>query len=241
MRRIYTQINDTLSIVENDFSDIALKLYLSLALQINDIKVDRNLYEEYCYNALSSAIQIFNRGKINDEIKIDLINQVIGTVLNIDILSRDNLVAITSNIVQVSQSLLKRSDQSIAILNCSHLFYKTLVADSNKILDCLNKSKKFADYAMTNPKNAILFIKIINKYLFFIEKSESDDSIDFINPETINDLIELVKNHIQSMKIENKDAEFLPVIEEYYNNTIYLISQRKKEGSNKVLEGIMIG
>lgn len=108
MRRIYTQINDTISIVENDFSDIALKLYLSLALQINDIKVDRNLYEEYCYNALSSAIQIFNRGKINDEIKIDLINQVIGTVLNIDILSRDNLVAITSNIVQVSQSLLKK-------------------------------------------------------------------------------------------------------------------------------------
>ena len=241
MRRIYTQINDTLSIVENDFSDIALKLYLSLALQINDIKVDRNLYEEFCYNALSSAIQIFNRGKINDEIKVDLINQVVGTVLNIDILSRDNLVAITSNIVQVSQSLLKRSDQSIAILNCSHLFYKTLVADSNKIIDCLNKSKKFADYAMTNPKNAILFIKIINKYLFFIEKSESDDSIDFINPETINDLIELVKNHIQSMKLENKDAEFLPVIEEYYNNTIYLISQRKKEGSNKVLEGIMIG
>ena len=241
MRRIYSQVNDTISIIENDFSDQALKLYLSLAIQINDIKIDKNLYEEICYNALASAIQIFNTGKIKDEIKVDLINQVIGTVLNITILSRDNLVAITANIVQVSQSLLKRSDQSMAILNCTHLFYKTLVADSNKIIECLNKAKKFADYAMTNPKNAILFIKIINKYLFFIEKSENDESIDFINPETINDLIELVKNHIQSMKIENKDAEFLPVIEEYYNNTIYLISQRKKEGSNKVLEGIMIG
>ena len=240
MRRIYSQINDTISIIENDFSDMALKLYLSLAIQINDIKIDKNLYEEICYNALSSAIQIFNRGKINDDIKVDLINQVIGTVLNISILSRDNLVAITSNIVQVSQSLLKRSDQSLAILNCSHLFYKTLVADTNKIIDCLNKAKKFADYAMTNPKNAILFIKIINKYLFFIEKSENDESIDFINPETINDLIELVKNHIQSMKIENKDAEFLPVIEEYYNNTIYLMSQGKKEGKNKILENLMI-
>ena len=240
MRRIYSQINDTISIIENDFSDMALKLYLSLAIQINDIKIDKNLYEEICYNALSSAIQIFNRGKINDDIKVDLINQVIGTVLNISILSRDNLVAITSNIVQVSQSLLKRSDQSLAILNCSHLFYKTLVADTNKINDCLNKAKKFADYAMTNPKNAILFIKIINKYLFFIEKSENDESIDFINPETINDLIELVKNHIQSMKIENKDAEFLPVIEEYYNNTIYLMSQGKKEGKNKILENLMI-
>ena len=240
MRRIYSQINDTISIIENDFSDMALKLYLSLAIQINDIKIDKNLYEEICYNALSSAIQIFNRGKINDDIKVDLINQVIGTVLNISILSRDNLVAITSNIVQVSQSLLKRSDQSLAILNCSHLFYKTLVEDTNKIIDCLNKAKKFADYAMTNPKNAILFIKIINKYLFFIEKSENDESIDFINPETINDLIELVKNHIQSMKLENKDAEFLPVIEEYYNNTIYLMSQGKKEGKNKILENLMI-
>ena len=240
MRRIYSQVNDTISIIENDFSDQALKLYLSLAIQINDIKIDKNLYEEICYNALSSAIQIFNKGKIKDDIKVDLINQVIGTVLNITILSRDNLVAITSNIVQVSQSLLKRSDQSLAILNCTHLYYKTLVADSNKIIDCLNKAKKFADYAMTNPKNAILFIKIINKYLFFIEKSENDESIDFINPETINDLIELVKNHIQSMKIENKDAEFLPIIEEYYNNTIYLMSQGKKEGKNKILESLLV-
>ena len=240
MKRIYSQINDTISIIENDFSDMAIKLYLSLAIQINDIKVDKNLYEEICYNSLSSAIQIFNKGKINDEIKVDLINQVIGTILNINILSRDDLVAITSNIVQVSQSLLKRSDQCLAILNCTHLYYKTLVEDSNKIIDCLNKAKKFADYAMTNPKNSILFIKIINKYLFFIEKSENDESIDFINPETINDLIELVKNHIQSMKIENKDAEFLPVIEEYYNNTIYLMNQGRKEGKYKILESLSI-
>ena len=100
MRRIYTQINDTISIIENDFSDQALKLYLSLALQINDIKIDRNIYEEHCYNALSSAIQIFNRGKINDEIKVDLINQVIGTVLNITILSHFQYCSSFSNFIK---------------------------------------------------------------------------------------------------------------------------------------------
>ena len=240
MRRIYSQINDTLSLMENDFSEQALKLYLSLAIQINDIKVDRNLYEEICYNALSSAIQIFNRGKIVDDIKVDLINQLIGTVLNITILSRDNMVAITSNILQVSQSLLKRSDQCLAILSCSHLYYKTLVDDTNKVLDCLNRAKKFADFAMTNPKNAILFIKIINKYLYYLEKSENDESIDFISAETINDLLELAKNHIQSMKIENKEAEFLPIIEEYYNNTIFILSQGKKERKNKVYENLLV-
>ena len=238
--RIYSQINDTLSLMESDFSEITLKLYLSLAIQINDIKVDRNLYEEICYNALSSAIQIFNRGKINDDLKVDLINQLIGTVLNINILSRDNMVAITSNILQIAQSLLKRSDQCLAILSCSHLYYKTIVDDTNKVLDCLNKAKKFADFAMTNPKNAILFIKIINKYLYFLEKSENDESIDFISAETINDLLELVKNHIQSMKLENKEAEFLPVIEEYYNNTIFILSQGKKERKNKVYENLTV-
>ena len=244
MRRVYTQINDTIGIIENDFGDVAVKLYLSLAIQVNDIKIDANLYEEVCYNALSSAIQMFNRGKINDDLKVDLINQLIGTVLNINILSRDNLVAITSNIVQVSQSLLKKSDQCLAILNCTHLYYKTLVSDSNKILDCLNKAKKFADFAMTNIKNAILFIKILNKYFFFIEKSEEDETIDFINPETVNDLIELIKNHIQSMKLENKgenkDTDFIPTIEEYYNNTLYFFSQKKKEGRNKLLQSILI-
>ena len=42
------------------------------------------------------------------------------------------------------------------------------------------------------------------------------------------------------MKIENKDAEFLPLIEEYYNNTIYLMSQGKKEGKNKILESLLV-
>ena len=240
MKRVYNQINDTLAIIENDFSDIALKLYLSLALQINDIKIDKNLYEELCYNALSSALQIFNKGKINDNYKVDLINQFIGTLLNISILSRDNFVAISSNIVQLSQSLLKRSDQCLAILNCTHLYYKTIIDDANKINDCLSKAKKFADYAMTNPKNAVLFIKIINKYIFYIEKSENDESNEFINPETINDLIELVKNHIQSMKLENKNADYIPVIEEYYNNSIYLLSQGKKEGKYKIYENLLV-
>ena len=76
--------------------------------------------------------------------------------------------------------------------------------------------------------------------MYFLEKSENDESIDFISAETINDLLELVKNHIQSMKLENKEAEFLPVIEEYYNNTIFILSQGKKERKNKVYENLTV-
>ena len=235
IRRVYTQINDTITLLENENPELAFKLYLQLATQANNVKVDKITYEEVCYSSLSSAIQVFNSGKMNNDAKVDLLNEMIGSVLNFNILGHDNFISITSNIVQAAQTLIKRGDQCIAILSCVHLFCNGENMDKNKVNDCLVKAKRFADFAMTNPQNAILFIYIINKYVYLIDKFENIGFCDFIVVDTINDLIELVKNHIHSMKIENKDAKFLPEIEEYYNNTLSLLRERKKGGMSKIL------
>ena len=235
IRRVYTQINDTITLLENENPELAFKLYLQLATQANNVKVDKITYEEVCYSSLSSAIQVFNSGKMNNDAKVDLLNEMIGSVLNFNILGHDNFISITSNIVQAAQTLIKRGDQCIAILSCVHLFCNGENMDKNKVNDCLVKAKRFADFAMTNPQNAILFIYIINKYIYLIDKFENIGFCDFIVVDTINDLIELVKNHIHSMKIENKDAKFLPEIEEYYNNTLSLLRERKKGGMSKIL------
>jgi vacuolar protein sorting-associated protein 35 len=235
IRRVYTQINDTITLLENENPELAFKLYLQLATQANNVKVDKITYEEVCYSSLSSAIQVFNCGKMNNDAKVDLLNEMIGSVLNFNILGHDNFISITSNIVQAAQTLIKRGDQCIAILSCVHLFCNGENMDKNKVNDCLVKAKRFADFAMTNPQNAILFIYIINKYVYLIDKFENIGFCDFIVVDTINDLIELVKNHIHSMKIENKDAKFLPEIEEYYNNTLSLLRERKKGGMSKIL------
>ena len=207
IRRVYTQINDTITLLENENPELAFKLYLQLATQANNVKVDKITYEEVCYSSLSSAIQVFNSGKMNNDVKVDLLNEMIGSVLNFNILGHDNFISITSNIVQAAQTLIKRGDQCIAILSCVHLFCNGENMDKNKVNDCLVKAKRFADFAMTNPQNAILFIYIINKYVYLIDKFENIGFCDFIVVDTINDLIELVKNHIHSMKIENKDAK----------------------------------
>ena len=64
--------------------------------------------------------------------------------------------------------------------------------------------------------------------------------MEFIKIDNVNDLFELVKNHIQSMKIENKDAKYLPEIEEYYNNVISTVNARKQIGNKKILEQFLI-
>ena len=238
LNRIYTQINDTMTLISVDYPEIAFKLYLTVACQVNDISVERGTFEEVCYSSITAAIGIFKEGKIKDDVKVHLIGMLVGTVLTFTILGRDNWIAIASNIQSAAQTLLKRGDQCVAILNCSHLYFNDIVMDKMKIADCLTKAKRFADFAMTNPQNAILFIHILNKYIFFIEKCDKEDFLDFIRIDSVNDLLELIKNHIESMKIENKDAKYLPEIEEYYNNTIAVIKARRT--NKKILEQFTI-
>ena len=227
-----------MTLISVDYPEIAFKLYLTVACQVNDISVERGTFEEVCYSSITAAIGIFKEGKIKDEVKVHLIGMLVGTVLTFTILGRDNWIAIASNIQSAAQTLLKRGDQCVAILNCSHLYFNDIVMDKMKIADCLTKAKRFADFAMTNPQNAILFIHILNKYIFFIEKCDKEDFLDFIRIDSVNDLLELIKNHIESMKIENKDAKYLPEIEEYYNNTIAVIKARRT--NKKILEQFTI-
>ena len=98
-------------------------------------------------------------------------------------------------------------------------------------MDCLNKARRFADFAMTNPKNLILFIDYLNKILYFIEKEEK---VIEIKPEQVEDIIELIKGHIKTIKNNpSNDIRYLENIEIYFNNTLKEIKYRKTNSNNK--------
>ena len=89
--------------------------------------------------------------------------------------------------------------------------------DQQKVMECLNKARRFADFAMTNPKNLILFVEYLNKLLYFFDHDQK--SVD-IKPEQINDLIELIKGHIRTIKsIISDDISYL-YSERYIEKTI---------------------
>ena len=187
------------------------------------------------YNYASNAIQLIQEGKIESEKKLSMIVLFVGTFTAVNFLSIDNMNTIIANIVQASQTLVKRNDQCVAMINCSHLYYNDIIKDQNKIQECLTKAKRFADFAMTNAQNLNLFVLILNKYLYYIEKG-----LGFVKVDTINDLIEVVKNHILTIKTENTNLTFLSDIEKYYEVTADLIETRKKAGNSKIFEEIIL-
>lgn len=114
------------------------------------------------------------------------------------------------------------------MLSIAQIYY-SVIKDGNKVTECINKARKYADFAMTNPQNVVLFIELLNKFLYF---ADNGDEIISVKPDQIDDLIELVTNHIQTIKNEvGVDSSFLPDIEKYFNNTVDIIKKKIRRES----------
>ena len=126
--------------------------------------------------------------------------------------------------------MMKRGDQFNSMLDIGQIYFSVL-KDGKKVTEYIGKARKYADFAMTNPQNLILFVELLNKFLYFVENG---DEVVSIKPEQIDEIIELVSNHIQTIKNEvSVDSSFLPPIENYFNNTIDIIKKRKNEKEHK--------
>lgn len=235
VQKAYAAINDILPVISAEYPELAYKLALNAAVSVNDLKVERASFEETCQGFLNAALQIFQEGKIESDRKMPMLVLFVGTITSISSLANDSLLALITNLQQASQTLAKRSDQCVAMLTCSHLFYHDSIKDSQKVQECLTKAKRFADFSMTNAPNLHLFVLILNKYLYYIEKGAN-----FVKVDIINDIIEIIKNHIHTISTENTNAAFLPEIERYFEITLGTIRGRKKTSNNKIFEEIDI-
>ena len=224
----YKLLNETLTLINSLNSELSFKLYLQAASQVNFINSDKQQFEEACASFINGAMSIFQEGK-NENVFNMLIN-ICGSILNYNILSNDTLNQIINSLFNSAQKFNKRVEQCKSMLIISHLFYN-LLNDKNKVLDCLKKATRFAKFAMSNPANLFLYVDILNKYIFYIE---SDNYDDFISVDNIEENIEDIKNHLETIRNENKESDFLNPIEEYFNRTIEIIKKRKEEGKKKI-------
>ena len=226
---IYKLLNDTITLINELNQEMAFKLYLQAASQVNLINSDRQNFEEACASFINAALAIYQEGKAQSEQIFNMLITLSGSLLTYSILSNDTLSQIINSLFNSAQKFTKRVEQCNSMLIIGHLFY-SLLGDRNKVLECLKKASRFAKFAMTNPSHLFLYIDILNQFLFYIEI----DDTDFISLDFIEETIEDIKNHIDTIKMENKDADFIVPIEEYYNRTIDVIKKRKEEGKKKI-------
>ena len=226
---IYKLLTETIDLISQEQPQVAFNLFLQSASQANSISCNKEKFEESCTIFINNAINIFDEGRYNQNQKYKMLLQISSILLTLKI-NKDKIDMMVENLIKGSQKMVQREEQCKAMLIVSQIYF-TIFKDSKKVMDCLNKARRFADFAMTNPRNLALFVDYLNKILYFIEQEEK--VIEF-KPEQIEDIIELIKGHIRTIKnIPSDDISYLENIEVYFNNTLKTISYRKINSNNK--------
>ena len=229
LTKVYQLLDETIKIIEEDFPQMALKLYLLTSIQIDSIKTLRDKLKDNCLNFLNNCINIYNN--IDKEKKFEFFEDICQKLLNITILSKEDLEKIIGDMLIEAKNMTKRIEQCSGYMIVSQLYF-THFSDGKKVLDCLSKAKKVADFSLTNPHNLILYIMLLNKYIYYID-TDNEKTVE-INNELIEDLIEAINNHMETIKTDkNIDASVLPELEKYFKNTLNLIEKRKNESEHK--------
>ncbi|XP_078431095.1 vacuolar protein sorting-associated protein 35B-like [Wolffia australiana] len=225
-KKIFQILNQTIEALSAvPCPDLALRLYLQCAEAANDCDVEPIAYEFF-----TQAFVIYEEEISDSKAQITAIHLIIGTLQRMSVFGVENRDTLTHKATGYSAKLLKKPDQSRAVYACSHLFSvddQDGEKDGERVLLCLKRSLRIANAAqqMSNASRGTsgpltLFIEILNKYLYFYEKGNSQ-----ITSSAIQGLIELILTETQS-----ESAAVDPSATAFFNSTLRYIRFQKQKG-----------
>ena len=233
---IHHKIDEIIKVVNTTYPELALRLYLVSAANLNHMKISQEKFFELYKYYINSALAIFKEVKLDQKEKLNLLNNTMGNLSLFKLSAPKNIEPIADELRTLSQNLVKRADQCMAILNCVELYFT--LTNAKKAKECMNKAKRVASFSMTNPENLPLYIIILNKYIHFIEATEGDEY--FFDKDDIDDTIEIIRNHISTIRTENTNQGFLPEAEKFFEDTLNIITKRAKESKKAIYGEIII-
>ncbi|CAK9148309.1 unnamed protein product [Ilex paraguariensis] len=216
---------ETLSSVPSP--ELALRLYLQCAEAANDCDLEPVAYEFF-----TQAFVLYEEEVTDSKAQVTAIHLIIGTLQRMNVFGVENRDTLTHKATGYSAKLLKKPDQCRAVYACSHLFWvddQDGIKDGERVLLCLKRSLRIANAAqqMANVTRGssgpvILFVEILNKYLYFFEKGNPQ-----ITSAAIQDLVELIRTEMQS---DTTTPD--PASDPFFASTLrYIQFQKQKSGA----------
>ncbi|XP_052195655.1 vacuolar protein sorting-associated protein 35A-like [Diospyros lotus] len=225
-KKIFQLLNQTIEALSTvPVPELALRLYLQCAEAANDCDLEPVAYEFF-----TQAYILYEEEISDSRAQVTAIHLIIGTLQRMHVFGVENRDTLTHKATGYSAKLLKKPDQCRAVYACSHLFWiddNDSVKDGERVLLCLKRALRIANAAqqMANATrgssgSVMLFIEILNKYLYFFEKGNPE-----INVSAIQGLIELITTEMQSDSITPD-----PAADAFFASTLRYIQFQKQKG-----------
>ncbi|KAK1554781.1 hypothetical protein Q3G72_017292 [Acer saccharum] len=225
-KKIFQILSETIEVLSSVPSpELALRLYLHGADAANDCKL-----EPVAYELFTQAFILYEEEIAHSKAQVTAIHLIIGTLQRMNVFGAENRDTLTHKATGYSAKLLKKPDQCRAVYACSHLFWvddPDGIKDGERVLLCLkralriaNAAQQMANIAWGSSGPVILFVEILNKYLYFFEKGNPQ-----ITTSAIQSLVELISNEMPS------DSTTLdPAARVFFASTLRYIEFQKQKG-----------
>jgi len=224
VERVLKLLLECIGKLEMEHPELSLRLNLQCVQCINNFK-NFVPYEEIAYEFASQALVIYQDELSESHAKHLAITIITGTFIHLNCFEEDNGDTLVTNCAQYAARQLKKPDQCIGVTLVTHLFWNEYTQNERRVIECLKKAVKIADICVTNPKNIVLFVTILNKYLYFMV-----NEVPSIEGEAVNSLIELIREHLSNIESDSEAKTSMEECKNYFRNTINYIKNRQAEG-----------
>ncbi|KAK4859298.1 hypothetical protein QYF36_002926 [Acer negundo] len=225
-KKIFQILSETIEVLSSVPSpELALRLYLHCAEAANDCKL-----EPVAYELFTQAFILYEEEIAHSKAQVTAIHLIIGTLQRMNVFGVENRDTLTHKATGYSAKLLKKPDQCRAVYACSHLFWvddPDGIKDGERVLLCLkralriaNAAQQMANIAWGSSGPVILFVEILNKYLYFFEKGNPQ-----ITTSAIQGLVELIANEMPS---DSTTPD--PAARVFFASTLRYIEFQKQKG-----------
>ncbi|VVB05331.1 unnamed protein product [Arabis nemorensis] len=209
-KRILQLLNETVEVLSDvSASELALRLYLQCAQAANDCELEAVASEFFTKSYL-----LYEEEISDSKAQVTALRLIIGTLQRMRVFNVENRDTLTHKATGYSARLLKKPDQCRAVYECAHLFWADEcenLKDGERVVLCLKRAQRIAD-AVQQMANAsrgtsstgsvALYVELLNKYLYFLEKG---------NPQVTGDIIQSLAELIRSetKKVESGAGSFI--------------------------------
>lgn len=129
-------------------------------------------FEKVAYDFFLDAFKVYEESVSHSKAQFDAIVYSIGSLMKTStrFTSIYYYTKLSTKITLYCTKLLKKPDQSRSIYLSSHLW---LNESPSRVLECLQKSLKIADSCMDTVTNELLFLELLNQYLYYYEQENT--------------------------------------------------------------------
>jgi len=187
------------------------------------MKIYKDIFYNECIEYIQLYLKILWKEVQDSNNKIEGLSNIINTLTQTTILTKEHFLEIAESIITISQSLPKRADLIKIKLSIVDLYCNNCVNDKNKVKEIIKEAQKQAEFTIIRTEHIYLADIILVKMIELCKKSK-----DYIDIEESNRFIDSIEDLLMKISCECKETNNIKDYEKF-EKISFTLKKNEKE------------